>query len=465
MPRALFLGLDSVPPGLLFERFRSVLPHVERLRERARYGTLRSTDPPITVPAWAVMFTGVDPGTLGLYGFRHRRAGSYTETYGPTSGMIPVPPVWDLLSRAGRRVAVLGMPPGYPPPRLNGVYVSDFLTPPSAREFVNPPSYRAEIDRAAEGQYRFDVAFRTEDRDRLERELFDMTRRRFAVARRLWETEAWDLFAFHEIGPDRLHHAFWKYLDPGHPGFVADSPFRSTAERYYRLLDEEIGAWLKLVPEDVDLWIASDHGTQAMEGGFCINEWLLEKGYLALRGPRPPPGTPLESAPVDWTRTRVWAAGGYYARLFFNVRGREPAGTVDPGEIGRLAEEIERELGRVVAPDGRPLGVRLLDPQRVYRIVRGDPPDRMAYFRELRWRSAGTLGHAGLFLTENDTGPDDAVHSMDGLFLLHAPQDRAPSGRLPEQSILDIAPTLLRRFGLALPPHVQGRPIPALLRP
>lgn len=462
MRRLLVIGLDSVPPGFLFEQYRDRMPNLARILARSAYGTLRTIDPPITVPAWAVMFSGVDPGTLGLYGFRHRRPGSYRDTYTPTSSLLSHPCLWDLLSRAGRRVAVIGMPPGYPPPRVNGIYVSDFLTPDTATDIVYPAALLPEIRAAAGGEYRFDVTFRADDRERVEREIFDMTRRRFAVARHLWGKERWDLFAMHEIGPDRIHHAFWKFFDPTHPKYVKGSPFRSVAERYYALLDEEIGRLMEAVPEDVLVWFASDHGSKAMDGCFCINDWLIRSGYLVLKGPRPSPGTPLEDVEVDWSRTRVWGAGGYYARLFFNLRGREPEGIVDPAEVGGLTRTLEAELGALARPDGQNLGVELLVPAKVYREVRGDPPDLMAYFGGLSWRSAGTVGHDNLFLAENDTGPDDSVHSMDGFFILYDPLEPPPAGRLPDQSILDVAPTLLQRLGMSIPSYMQGTPIARL---
>jgi len=84
----------------------------------------------------------------------------------------------------------------------------------------------------------------------------------------------------------------------------------------------------------------------------------------------------------------------------------------------------------------------------------------MAYFGELKWRSAGSVGHPGLYLKENDTGPDDAVHSYDGVFALYDP--RATAGtELAPQAIMDVAPTLLAIGGLPIPAHVQGRRIPA----
>jgi predicted AlkP superfamily phosphohydrolase/phosphomutase len=455
------LGLDSVSPWVLFERFLPQMPRVRELLRRSSYGTLRSVDPPITVPAWAVMFSGVDPGTLGLYGFRHRRPGSYFDQYVPSSATILQPRVWDLLSREGRRVCVIGMPPGYPPPRINGVYVSDFLTPDAATDYVSPASLRPELERVT-GGYPFDVLFRADDRERVGRELIEMTRRHFAAARHLWSKEQWDLFAMHEIGPDRINHAFWKFFDPAHPRFEENATLRGLAEGYYAMLDEEIGRLLDLVPHDVQVMFASDHGSQAMQGCFCINEWLISRGYLTLKGPRPPPGTPLEKATVDWPKTWAWGAGGYYARIFLNVKGREPDGALEPSQVPEFSARLSRELQGVRRPDGRPLGSEIKVPSQIYREVNGDAPDLMAYFGQAAWRSAGTLGHGSLFLEENDTGPDDAVHSFDGMYLVVDP----PGGRAglgASHDMIDVAPTLLSFFGLPVPPNVQGRAIPAFV--
>ncbi|MCI4341685.1 MAG: alkaline phosphatase family protein, partial [Thermoplasmata archaeon] len=310
--RLLVLGLDSIPPDLLFDRFLPQMPTVRKLLAQSQYGTLRTIDPPITVPAWAVMFTGVDPGTLGIYGFRHRKAGTYNESYVPTPRMIRFPTIWDQLSRAGRRVCVIGMPPGYPPPAVNGVYIGDFLTPTAARDFVYPASLGPEI-KAVAGSYEFDVTFRAEDRTRIGRQLIDMTHHRFAVAAHLWKKEPWDFFAIHEIGPDRIHHTFWKYFDTTHPRYERHPEYAQLVEEYYRALDQDIAMLLESVADDVRILIASDHGSQAMDGCFCINEWLQANGYLVLKAPPQRAATPLEELPIDWSRTRAWGAGGYYA--------------------------------------------------------------------------------------------------------------------------------------------------------
>ncbi len=458
--RVLVLGLDSVSPWLLYEKFLPLMPRMQKLLQRSRYGTLRTVDPPITVPAWAVMFSGMDPGTLGLYGFRHRKPGTYWDNYIPTSRTILQPLLWDRLSRLGKRVCVVGMPPGYPPPAVNGVYISDFLTPDQATDYVYPPSLRAEIDQVS-GGYPFDVTFRQNDRDRIGKELFEMTRKHFAVARHLWKKEKWDLFALHEIGPDRLHHTFWRFFDRAHPRYEENAPLRTLVEDYYRMLDEEIGKFLDEVGSDVRIVVVSDHGSQAMMGCLCINEWLMQKGYLTLKGPAPPPKTPIEEAKIDWSKTKAWGSGGYYARIFYNVKGREPEGAVKPKEVPELEARLTQELRSIQKPDGTPLKVDVRRPHEIYKEVRGDAPDLMVYFGDVAWRSIGSIGYRTLYIEENDTGPDDAVHSFEGIYAVSDPAvGRGEHG--PEARLIDIAPTVLSMLGVAIPPEMQGRPIPGL---
>jgi predicted AlkP superfamily phosphohydrolase/phosphomutase len=198
-----------------------------------------------------------------------------------------------------------------------------------------------------------------------------------------------------------------------------------------------------------------------MDGCFCINQWLIEKGYLALKTPVPSAGTPIEKAAVDWSRTKAWGAGGYYARIFFNVKGREPEGIVEPQQVPELTARLDRELAAVIRPDGQPLGSQVLPPAKIYREVRGDAPDLMVYFGNLKWRSAGTLGHEGMFLSENDTGPDDSVHSFEGIYVV-AGGGHQGRGRGPEEKGIDIGATVLTRMGQPLPPRMQGKPISSL---
>ena len=76
--RVVVIGWDCASPELVLDTWRNELPNISKLMERGTYGPLRSTDPPITVPAWTAMMSPPrNPGVLGFYGFRNRRAGEY----------------------------------------------------------------------------------------------------------------------------------------------------------------------------------------------------------------------------------------------------------------------------------------------------------------------------------------------------------------------------------------------------
>ena len=174
-------------------------------------------------------------------------------------------------------------------------------------------------------------------------QVFKMTERRFQVARRLVKNKPWDFFMLCEIGPDRLHHVFWQYYDPRHPLYQPGNKYETAFQDYYRFLDREVGSLLEVLPEDAVTIVMSDHGARPMMGGLCFNDWLMQEGYLAMTEPLAGP-TPIAKAPIDWSRTIAWGDGGYYGRLFLNVKGREPQGVVEPAQYEAVRDELIAKL-------------------------------------------------------------------------------------------------------------------------
>jgi len=380
------------------------------------YGILESCHPPITIPAWAVMMTGKSPGELGLYGFRHRKPGSYTDIYIASSHSIKVPAVWDILAKHGKKSCLVSIPPSYPPKPINGYLISCFITPGADKEYTYPSSLKQEIESLA-GKYIFDVEFRTEARKKLLEELYKMTEQHFKVIKYLMTRYKWDFFAFVEIGVDRVQHAFWKYFDPEHHLYTPGNEFEHVIEDYYKYIDEKVGELLKLIDEDTAVMVVSDHGAKRMKGAFCINEWLAQEGYLHYKE-KPKQVMDLEKAPVDWSKTIAWGWGGYYARIYLNVKGREPQGVIEKEEYENVRDELAEKIRNIKGPNGEILKNHVYKPEELYTTLNGDPPDLIVYFDDLYWRSAGTVGHNTLYLPENDKGPDDAVHSMHGTIIL-----------------------------------------------
>jgi predicted AlkP superfamily phosphohydrolase/phosphomutase len=268
----------------------------------------------------------------------------------------------------------------------------------------------------------------------------------------------WDLFAAVEIGSDRLQHGLWRDHDVGHPRHDPDSPFRTALRDYYMMLDDQIGSVLELTGPETAVMIVSDHGAKTAEGFICVNEWLIREGLLVLQSDPPAGGlTPFSKLQVDWSRTTAWGEGGYYGRLFLNVRGREPDGTIAPEDYERVRDDLADRLRAIPAPDGSELETIVFKPEEIYRQVRNVAPDLMVYFDNLRWRSIGSVGHSSIYTFENDTGPDDANHAQQGIFAL---VDGAARGANAEGlRLLDVGPTILDLLDQPIPDDMQGRPI------
>ena len=330
-PRVAVIGLDCGTPQLLFDRLADEVPNINALIQRGMHGELASVTPPITIPAWACAMSGRTPGRLGIYGMRNRKDTSYEGLSIATSAAVKEPQVWDVLGRHGMKSLLIGVPPGYPPRPVEGWRVSCFLTPPSAETFTHPLELAAEIEEElGDEPYIFDIPnFRLRGEDVLLDQVFKMTERRFRVARRFVREKPWDFFMLVEMGADRLHHVFWQHFDPSHPKYEPGNRFETAFQDYYRFLDGEVGSLLEALPDDAVIVLMSDHGARPMTGGVCFNEWLAKEGYLRFEA-EPDGPTAISKARIDWPKTTAWGDGGYYGRLFLNVRGREPEGVVEP---------------------------------------------------------------------------------------------------------------------------------------
>jgi predicted AlkP superfamily phosphohydrolase/phosphomutase len=456
--KILVVGLDCAAPELLFGDER--LENFRRLMDAGAFGRLESVIPPITVPAWMCMATSQDPGSLGVYGFRNRVDHSYDGLGIVNSRSIGELAIWDQLAREGKRSVVIGVPPAYPPRKVNGISVGCFLTPDTTRDvYTHPASVGQEIERLV-GQYPVDVkGFRTDDKGWLRDEIYAMSRKHFEVVRQFLKNAEWDYFQFVEIGLDRMHHGFWSHHDPEHVLHQPGTPYRETIRDYYRYLDGELGSLLELLTDDTIVLVVSDHGAQRLDGGFCVNEWLIQQGWLVLNS-YPAKVTPFGKLDVNWEKTRVWSEGGYYARVFFNVEGREPRGAIEAGDYDRFRAEVQARFEATTDAGGKPLGTLVFRPEEIYKNVRNVAPDLIVHFGGLSWRSIGGVGYPSLHLLENDTGPDDCNHAQHGAFI-HASSNNPLRGEVEGAHLLDIAPTLLELGGYDIPPSMQGRSLVA----
>jgi len=156
-PRLVVMGLDGGTWDAIDPLLASGdLPHISGVLEGGRRGVLASIFPPLTGPAWQTIFTGLSPGEHGVFDMTvfdrsigRRRPLCMADWAGT--------PLWRRVADLGLRGGYLGIPFTYPPPEVDGWFVSGITgTPTYGDRMVSPAGLFEEISRAA-GQYPLDI--------------------------------------------------------------------------------------------------------------------------------------------------------------------------------------------------------------------------------------------------------------------------------------------------------------------
>ncbi len=458
--KVVVIGLDCAEPSLMFDRWVDDLPNTKRLMEVGTYGNLTSSIPPITVPAWSCMASSKDPGTLGIYGFRNRADHSYDKLSIATSLAVKEPRIWEILEKHGKQSTIVGFPGTFPIVRpINGHMITSFLTPDTTDPkitWTHPPALRREIN-ALVGEYLVDVkGFRTENKRWLLDQIYEMNEKLFTVVKYLMNQKPWDLLWLVDMGVDRIHHGFWSFMDKSHHRYEPGNKFEDAIFDYYKHLDAQIGRLLECMDlGKTAVWMVSDHGCKGMVGGCMFNQWLINEGFLHFKEPVKP-NQKFAVGDVDWSKTTAWGEGGYYGRLFINVEGREPDGQVKNTDYETFRNELIEKIEAIEDHEGNRMGNKCYMPEKIYDKVNRIAPDLVVIFGDLRWRSVGTVGSDSIYTFENDTGPDDANHAQEGMYLYAHPSLPA-RGRVDDATLYDVAPTIMRQFDLAVPDDMKGR--------
>ena len=509
--RVLVIGLDGATFDLI-EPWKEELPNLARLMESGTWGRLRSTVPPVTFPAWTSLVTGVNPGRHGIFDFTQRVPGTYRVEF-VNATYRQQPSVWRLLSQAGRRVGVMGLPAAYPPEAVNGFFISGFDSPVATgidHSFVHPPELYDEI-RQAVGAYEItdfqELRVGPGWHEMALDKLLHAARRRTEIAAYLLDREAWDCFFVHFGESDTVAHHFWAFHDPDSPRHDAEGAGKlgHAIRTVYQALDRAVGELVDCAGDLATVLIVSDHGSGGT-GAWVVhlNRWLERQGWLGFapasavgwgtgqlkrlglalpawfqewvfRGPLRRLAGRLESGArlggIDWSSTYAFSEEvNTLPALWLNVRGREPEGTVEPGEqyealrneiIDRLAELRHPETGdRVVA--------RAWRREELYNgpavdlapdIVLEPALDRGYAYTFLA--SSGRPGDAMRKLTADERlgakgGSMNGSHRPEGVLIMAGPHVGC-GVQLDAAQIVDVAPTLLHLLEVEAPADLDGR--------
>ncbi|MBZ5559392.1 MAG: alkaline phosphatase family protein [Acidobacteriia bacterium] len=285
------------------------------------------------------------------------------------------------------------------------------------------------------------------------------------------DTKQWDLLVGVIESTDRVQHMMWRLIDPTHPMYdkALAAKFGDAIERVYRRCDDFVGEVVSRLEPGTPVLIVSDHGFHSFRQSVNLNTWLVQQGFMTLQGQAPGEkklqdlfggGTFWEN--VDWSRTKAYAMG--LGQIYINLKGREGHGIVAPGADSKaVQDDLAARLLTMTDPangtrmvdavykrdeiytgaflgNAAELQVGLADGYRVsWQSTLGGSPPGIVYPNMKKWS-----GDHGSF--DYKTTPGTLISSRP-----------LPAGLAA--SVMDLAPTVLKYFGLPIPQEIDGKPL------
>jgi len=259
---------------------------------------------------------------------------------------------------------------------------------------------------------------------------------------------------------DSIQHMFWRYLDKDHPALRSSEARLSekVIEELYQRMDELVGRVMERIDEKSVLIIISDHGFKSFRRGVNLNSWLYLNGYLSLKHGKKESGEWFKH--VDWEKTKAYALG--LGGIYINQRGREAKGIVGQGaETKALKQELIRKLSGLKDEKSNATAInKIFDrdelPPGPYQE---NSPDLIVGYNQgyrISWDSVKGKVDGSAF--EDNARAWSGDHCIDprivpGVFFCNKKTNRA------NPTIVDIAPTALKLFGIEVPSHIDGRPL------
>ena len=465
------VGLDGADWSLLRPwAEEGHLPAFAKILDEGVSGDLRSTLPPVTFPAWKCYSTGKTPGKLGVYEwFAYDRATN--EISANDASDFRSREYWDVLADRGRRAGVVNMPTTHPPSEDAPENVLTIAGSPAneRKRFTSPTSLKDDLlDEIPEYRVKPDLVLDTATPDELIAEAQELFEQRFRAATWLADEKACELVHTTLFATDTLQHRLWD-----RPGKLREA---------YERVDDLLGDLLSR--EDADaVFLMSDHGFTEISEIFLVNQWLLERGDLAVAEsdsrnllasaglteerlkwlvgelglvsfaqsrvpesvqrffPSESGRVAIQDAAIDWERTRAISLGRgpiYVNRNAF------------PGEetASEYAAELAADLKELETPAGTPVAAEVHDPADVYSGDRPRAPDLVVEYAPGVDAPESIGGEVF-----GETTEWLATHRRSGVFAGWG--DGVGTGT-SDLDLYDLAPTLLHLLGAPVPEDVDG---------
>lgn len=457
--KVLVLGFDGVSPKLI-DKWINHLPTFKVFREQGIFGQTIPPVPAQTPVAWTTFMTGMNPGNHGIFSFALRKRGTYErEIISP--GMVKPKTLWRILSEAGKRVGVINVPMSALE-EVKGFIIPGFMS--RSEGIPHPKSLRKKIKQKFEVDKLIgDVEIETLEKVKSDPDLFfervnQITDEMAEVSLYLLQEERWDFFMVVFMGTDRINHFFWKDIDETHPRYE-ESRYSKLVNDFYIKVDKIINQFLNSVEDDTLVMYISDHGFLPIYKEVVVNNYLEELGFLKRRNGK-----------INLEESKAVSYG--YGDIWLNVKGREPAGLINPGkEYETIRNEIANELNKIQIDGQRPLK----DVKKKEDIWWGnhlrEAPDLTIFFN-VDWQSARRpeimkKNEFRRYVNDNPrwSGGHDGTHDpidVPGVFGILG--QGILGGKRLTANLWDIAPTILNLMNIPIPSDMDGKPLPITIK-
>lgn len=500
------IGLEAAEPAMIRDGIASgKLPHFAELYKRGTWKLLESCTEVSSGATWASVNTGTNPGKHGM-GFYHRqlKAGTYTirKKYADEIGR---PPFWQLLSQAGKRIAVLDIPETTPTLHFNGVILVGWGAEGlNWKQSSYPKSFLREVKQKF-GKHPLENWYQARPKDKdgwvaFAHLLMAATQQRSRIIQWVLEREAWALVFAVYAETHWAGHFFWFLREPDHPDYdpALAEACGDVVFKVYEAVDAGIGSLLEKHPE-ADFLIFSNTGMGPNYSGLHLMPEFLERiglgrasGMSKTEVLKPQkrwgpyaikkiedfvgPGTiqvvkkfiperlwdsvtrHFLTIGHAWDQTKAFCVpSDYSATLRINLKGREPHGKVAGGrEYDEVCATIQKEaLALVDAATGKSPVKEVVKTREKYH---GDQIDELPDLI-IKWQGdapvtaieSATAGKIMGTLPDKRTG----AHFTDGFIIASGPHFQK-AGELARGNIMDIAPTILHYLGQRIPDDFDG---------
>jgi len=495
--KVLVLGLDGFTWKTLDYLGKDLeMKNLEKLRENSAWGTLKSTTPPNTIPAWISFATGCNPGKHGVFDFL-KPSTDLSDVSPVCSRDIKVDTLQQLIKRNGLKSVIFNLP-GSTPALTDDITIGGFLS--AKKDNIYPPELK-ELDEIKNSpDIKYEGGLMLEDRRVALKKILQRLEWRLKLGKRLF-SEKWDFYFILVSETDMLQHIIFDQIKKG----KLDDSIKKSVIDIYRKIDDALGWYSENIDDKTYMIIVSDHGFDSYDYLFSLKNFLRQnnltafhkagKGepeYLKKRWSGKSERANLDVSPAinfmyarPFTRKILDAGRNVYRRLVLSVPLAKYVGIkgyrmyVDPSNSIAMPLTIDgfsvylnkksRFRNGIIENDARELEKikTLLENEK--SPFTGESPFRKIHYAKDFYSGSHTHEGPDILIELKDHAiigdahfsdvyykTNKNYHNMDGIFAISGPGIN--KGNVSDKHLIDIAPTVLHLMGLAVPSHMDGVP-------